>query len=71
MVVSAGKSGDSPMLPVLLGHLTVPRIGPGRPRTTPDRLRATLLFLPRAPLVAAGAGDPHQPSEGSRTHSGV
>ena len=28
VVVSAGQSGDSPMLPVLLDHLSVPRIGP-------------------------------------------
>ena len=35
-----GQGGDSPMLPVLLDHLRVPRLGPGRPRTRPDALLA-------------------------------
>ena len=48
VVVSAGQSGDSPMLPVLLDHLSVPRIGPGRPRTTPDRLRGDKAYSARA-----------------------
>ena len=47
VVVSAGQSGDSPMLPVLLDHLSVPRIGPGRPRTTPDRLRGDKAYSAR------------------------
>jgi len=47
VVVSAGQSGDSPMLPVLLDHLVVPRIGPGRPRTTPDRLRGDKAYSSR------------------------
>lgn len=48
VVVSAGQSGDSPMLPVLLDHLVVPRIGPGRPRTTPDRLRGDKAYSSQA-----------------------
>ena len=47
VVVSAGQSGDSPMLPVLLDHLSVPRIGSGRPRTTPDRLRGDKAYSSR------------------------
>lgn len=36
IVLSPGQAGDSPMLKVLLSHLAVHRIGPGRPRTRPD-----------------------------------
>ncbi len=35
-----GHAHDSPMLPVLLGDLMVPRLGLGRPRTRPDVLIA-------------------------------
>ena len=38
IVVTGGQAGDSPMLPVLLEALRVPRRGPGRPRTRPDAL---------------------------------
>jgi len=37
-VLSPGQAGDSPILKVLLAHLAVERIGPGRPRTRPDAL---------------------------------
>ena len=39
LIVSPGQAGDSPVLPRLLAELRVARSGPGRPRTTPDRLR--------------------------------
>lgn len=35
------------MLPVLLDHLSVPRIGPGRPRTRPDALIADKAYSSR------------------------
>ncbi len=38
IVLSPGQTNDSPMLKVLLSHLAVNRIGPGRPRTRPDAL---------------------------------
>jgi putative transposase len=38
IAVTAGQAGDSTMLIPLLAHLTVRRIGPGRPRTRPDAL---------------------------------
>lgn len=38
IALTAGQAGDSPMLKVLLAHLTVRRAGPGRPRTRPDAL---------------------------------
>jgi putative transposase len=35
------------MLPVLLDHLSVPRIGPGRPRTRPEALLADKAYSSR------------------------
>ncbi len=48
VLVGAGQAGDSPMFPVLLDHLRVPRLGPGRPRTRPDRVRADKAYSARA-----------------------
>ena len=48
VLVGPGQAGDSPMLPVLLDELRVPRIGPGRPRTRPDALRADKAYSARA-----------------------
>ncbi len=50
LVVEAGpgQGGDSPMLPVLLDRLRVPRCGPGRPRTRPDALLADKAYSSRA-----------------------
>lgn len=49
MVVHAGpgQGGDSPMLPVLLDHLHVPRRGRGRARTRPDALIADKAYSSR------------------------
>ncbi len=48
MVCTPGQAGDSPTLPVLLEGLRVPRLGPGRPRTTPDALLADKAYSARA-----------------------
>lgn len=40
VVVTAGQRGDSPQFTVVLGRIRVPRLGPGRPRTRPDRVLA-------------------------------
>jgi transposase len=48
VLVGAGQAGDCPMLPVLLDELCVDRIGPGRPRTTPDALRGDKAYSSRA-----------------------
>lgn len=37
MLIGPGQGGDSPMFPHLLDSLHVPRIGPGRPRSRPER----------------------------------
>lgn len=38
MVITAGQRGDSPQFETVLGGIAVPRLGPGRPRTRPDRV---------------------------------
>jgi len=55
LVVHAGpgQGGDSPMLPVLLAHLRIPRQGSGRPRTRPDRARS--VGVGRRSLFRCGA----------------
>jgi len=47
LIVSPGQAGDSPVLPRLLAELRVARCGPGRPRTTPDRLRGDKAYSSR------------------------
>jgi putative transposase len=46
-IVSPGQAADSPLLPMLLNELRVPRRGPGRPRTRPTRLRADKAYSSR------------------------
>lgn len=48
IVVTAGQRGDSPQFQVVLGRIAVPRTGPGRPRTRPDRVRADKAYGSRA-----------------------
>ena len=48
LILTPGQAGDSPALPRLLGELRVPRVGPGRPRTTPDALRGDKAYSARA-----------------------
>lgn len=48
IAVTPGQANDSPALPRLLDELRVPRLGPGRPRTTPDALRADKAYSARA-----------------------
>ena len=47
LIVGPGHAGDGPVLPLLLGELRVARRGPGRPRTTPDVLRADKAYCSR------------------------
>lgn len=48
LAVTPGQANDSPALPRLLAELRVPRLGPGRPRTTPEALRADKAYSARA-----------------------
>ncbi|MDX3525698.1 IS5 family transposase [Streptomyces sp. ID05-39B] len=40
LVITAGQRGDFPRFQVVLERIRVPRLGPGRPRTRPDKVRA-------------------------------
>lgn len=48
LILTTGQAGDSPALPVLLSQLRIPRLGGGRPRTTPDALRGDKAYSARA-----------------------
>lgn len=48
LVITAGQRGDSPQFQVVLGHIRVPRLGPGRPRARPDKVRADKAYGSRA-----------------------
>lgn len=48
LVITAGQRGDSPQFQVVLGRIRVPRIGAGRPRTRPDKVRADKAYGSRA-----------------------
>ena len=47
-MVTAGQRGDSPQFAAVLGGIRVPRLGPGRPRTRPDRVLADKAYSARA-----------------------
>ncbi|WBO61578.1 IS5 family transposase [Streptomyces camelliae] len=47
IVVTAGQRGDSPQFEPVLEKVRVPRIGPGRPRIRPDRVRADKAYASR------------------------
>ncbi|MFE5096245.1 IS5 family transposase [Streptomyces sp. NPDC056638] len=47
IVVTAGQCGDSPQFEPVLEKVRVPRMGPGRPRVRPDRVRADKAYASR------------------------
>ena len=47
IVITAGQRGDSPQFEVALGRIRVPRLGTGRPRTRPRRVRADKAYASR------------------------
>ena len=48
ILVTAGQRGDSPQFAAVLHGIRVPRLGPGRPRTRPDRVLADKAYSARA-----------------------
>lgn len=48
LLVTAGQRHDSPQFQPVLDTIRVPRIGPGRPRTRPDKVRADRAYGSRA-----------------------
>ncbi|MGP4085545.1 IS5 family transposase [Streptomyces sp. KR55] len=47
IVITAGQRGDSPQFEAVLSRVRVPRLGPGRPRTRPNRVRADKAYASR------------------------
>ena len=47
-MVTAGQAGDSPQFAAVVGGIRVPRCGPGRPRTRPERVLADKASSSRA-----------------------
>jgi transposase len=47
-LITAGHKHDSPQFQPVLERIRVPRTGPGRPRTKPDRVRADKAYGSRA-----------------------
>jgi transposase len=48
VVLTPGQAGDSPQFTTVLERIRVPRHGPGRPRTRPDRVLADKAYSSRA-----------------------
>jgi transposase len=48
VLITPGQWGDSPQFQAVLGGIGVPRPGPGRPRTRPDRVLADKAYGSRA-----------------------
>jgi transposase len=48
ILISAGQANDAPLFLPLMRHLHVPRIGRGRARTRPDRVRGDKAYSSRA-----------------------
>ncbi|MFD3586841.1 IS5 family transposase [Streptomyces sp. NPDC058683] len=47
IVITVGQRGDSPQFEAVLGRIRVPRLGSGRPRTRPRRVRADKAYASR------------------------
>ncbi|MFF0429111.1 transposase [Streptomyces sp. NPDC004520] len=47
IVVTAGQRGEAPQFESVLEKVRVPRLGPGRPRIRPDRVRADKAYASR------------------------
>jgi transposase len=47
VLITAGQRGDSPQFAAVLEQIRVPRPGPGRPRTRPDRVLADKAYSSR------------------------
>lgn len=47
-MITAGQRGDSPQFTTVLDAIAVPRLGPGRPRTRPDRALGDKAYGSRA-----------------------
>ncbi|MFG2544052.1 transposase [Streptomyces sp. NPDC048594] len=58
IVITAGQRGDSPQFEPVLKTICVPRVGPGGPRTRPDRVRADKAYTSRKNRGSYGGRPP-------------
>nr|WP_225631038.1 transposase [Streptomyces solaniscabiei] len=64
IVVTAGQRGGSPQFELVLERVRVPRIGAGRPRVRPDRVRADKAYASRKTCLPAMTWDSlHHPGQ--------
>ncbi|MGW3765424.1 transposase [Streptomyces sp. NPDC005131] len=56
VVITAGQRSDSPQFQAVLGRIRVRWLGPGRPRTKPDKVRAGKAYGSRAKKVTREGG---------------
>jgi hypothetical protein len=54
VLVTAGQCRESPQLTAVLDAIRAPGVGPGRPRTRPDRVRADNAYEATIHLAAIG-----------------
>ncbi|MFE1885261.1 transposase [Streptomyces diastatochromogenes] len=62
IVVTAGQRGDSPQFEPVLDKVRVPRMGPGRPRTRPARVRADKAYASRKTALTCADVESAAPS---------
>ncbi|WP_435835478.1 transposase [Streptomyces avermitilis] len=66
VLITAGQRGDSPQFEPVLEAIRVPRLGAGRPRSRPDRVRADKAYdsrhKPGLPAKTRDQGDHPGPS---------
>jgi putative transposase of IS4/5 family DUF4096/DDE family transposase len=62
IVITAGQRGDSPQFEPVLEKVRVPRIGPGRPRVRPRRVRAEKAYASRRTALTCSAAESAAPS---------
>ncbi|WP_417198984.1 transposase [Streptomyces stelliscabiei] len=66
-MITAGQRGDSPQFEPVLEAIRVPRLGPGRPRRGPDRVRADKAYdsrrKPGLPAQTRDQGDHPGPAD--------
>ncbi|WP_420719413.1 transposase [Streptomyces sp. XY66] len=69
VVITAGQRGDSPQFETVLEAIRVPRLGLGRPRKRPDRVRADKAYDSRRNRSTCADAGSRPPSPLRRTGS--
>jgi hypothetical protein len=69
LLLTAGQRGDSPQFQNVLDKINVPRMGAGRPRTRPERVRADKAYNSRANRAYLADAASPRPSPSPPTRS--